>query len=379
MLRKDPFITLYGCRSDSLLPWDRMAGEWPEHVALPLGEEFLDEWQDPLSEEHLKPPRTPDTVMASGKEDVDRARREAEQLADELTEAEERWNVLVDDLEAAEAKARSREVGLRSVQTDLAASPEQIRTVEARASAAAERVRRAEEAFAAKRRLGAGHLGRTLKAATGEEAAWVARAEEARSAQTRLLSRLRETESSLAQARAEVERLRWKEGRVREALVPRREAAMKAAMTLQALEEPAAAQRALRFEHVTITRSHQVLRTLSLGEWALRASGHRSSPRFVLELPDETLWLYRGEWFAADPHVGAEDVMILTEGRVPTSVDLRTAEVVWERDGGRCVHCGAVGGLEIDRVVAESLGGSDEPANLRLLCRNCARTRSHDR
>lgn len=50
---------------------------------------------------------------------------------------------------------------------------------------------------------------------------------------------------------------------------------------------------------------------------------------------------------------------------------------VWRRDGGRCVYagpdgvmCGETGWLEFDHVIPWALGGkSDDPANIRLLCR----------
>lgn len=58
---------------------------------------------------------------------------------------------------------------------------------------------------------------------------------------------------------------------------------------------------------------------------------------------------------------------------------------VWARDGGRCAYaapdgtrCGGRGGLEYDHVTPWSLGGSsDDPQNIRLLCRahNLRRTR----
>lgn len=50
---------------------------------------------------------------------------------------------------------------------------------------------------------------------------------------------------------------------------------------------------------------------------------------------------------------------------------------VWRRDAGRCVFadsegqlCGERGGLEFDHILPFALGGrSDDPKNIRLLCR----------
>lgn len=57
---------------------------------------------------------------------------------------------------------------------------------------------------------------------------------------------------------------------------------------------------------------------------------------------------------------------------IPTEVRRR----VWERDGGRCTwegpdgrRCGSRWQVEVDHARPPSLGGTSEPANLRLLCR----------
>lgn len=44
---------------------------------------------------------------------------------------------------------------------------------------------------------------------------------------------------------------------------------------------------------------------------------------------------------------------------------------VYERDDHRCQKCGSEGPLAIDHIVAVSKGGSNEPTNLRTLCRSC--------
>lgn len=44
---------------------------------------------------------------------------------------------------------------------------------------------------------------------------------------------------------------------------------------------------------------------------------------------------------------------------------------VWERDGGKCVICGSTFNLQIDHIIALSLGGTTTLDNLRLLCFNC--------
>ncbi|MBF6331778.1 TerD family protein [Nocardia transvalensis] len=48
---------------------------------------------------------------------------------------------------------------------------------------------------------------------------------------------------------------------------------------------------------------------------------------------------------------------------------------VWQRDGGRCVDCGATHYLEFDHIIPLSRGGATSAANLQILCRSCNRTK----
>jgi len=57
--------------------------------------------------------------------------------------------------------------------------------------------------------------------------------------------------------------------------------------------------------------------------------------------------------------------------RDPVSREVRRA--VWERDGGRCAHCGHDFDLQYDHVIPHSLGGASTEANLQLLCGDCNR------
>lgn len=46
-------------------------------------------------------------------------------------------------------------------------------------------------------------------------------------------------------------------------------------------------------------------------------------------------------------------------------------EAVLARDNNRCVRCGSDKNLQMDHILAVSKGGSNEPDNLRTLCRSC--------
>lgn len=59
---------------------------------------------------------------------------------------------------------------------------------------------------------------------------------------------------------------------------------------------------------------------------------------------------------------------------VPTPrvvLPLEVQREIHDRDGGRCVKCGSTFKLQLDHVVPVSLGGSNEPTNLQLLCMEC--------
>jgi 5-methylcytosine-specific restriction endonuclease McrA len=45
--------------------------------------------------------------------------------------------------------------------------------------------------------------------------------------------------------------------------------------------------------------------------------------------------------------------------------------LVWTRDGGRCVKCGAAKDLHFDHIIPLARGGGDHAENIQLLCRAC--------
>lgn len=50
-------------------------------------------------------------------------------------------------------------------------------------------------------------------------------------------------------------------------------------------------------------------------------------------------------------------------------------EQILDRDGRQCTRCGTAGEqgnpLTVDHITAKSHGGSDDPSNLRTLCKRC--------
>jgi hypothetical protein len=46
-------------------------------------------------------------------------------------------------------------------------------------------------------------------------------------------------------------------------------------------------------------------------------------------------------------------------------------EEIFERDGRKCTYCGKTEDLTIDHIIPGSLGGTNDPTNLQVLCRSC--------
>lgn len=57
---------------------------------------------------------------------------------------------------------------------------------------------------------------------------------------------------------------------------------------------------------------------------------------------------------------------------IPEDVKL----LVWARDGGACVQCGARSGLHFDHIIPVALGGGNLEANIQILCQSCNQRKS---
>ena len=111
-------------------------------------------------------------------------------------------------------------------------------------------------------------------------------------------------------------------------------------------------------------------------------------PVFVARAQQRQWWWWRNEFYWESGDFGAEDLRALLvmferqdEQGFEWELGLRMSEpipedvkrLVFERDGGRCLTCGSDELIQYDHVVPSSMGGDNEPENIRLLCAECTR------
>lgn len=80
----------------------------------------------------------------------------------------------------------------------------------------------------------------------------------------------------------------------------------------------------------------------------------------------------------------AHMLLNVEEGRAPRArgrrepIPREVRRAVFERDGGKCAHCGSHFDLQYDHVIPVALGGATTAANLQLLCGDCNREKGAD-
>jgi len=63
--------------------------------------------------------------------------------------------------------------------------------------------------------------------------------------------------------------------------------------------------------------------------------------------------------------------LVVTNTDPSRHIPQNVKNAVWQRDGGKCVQCGATSYLEFDHIIPHNKGGANTAANIQLLCRNC--------
>ena len=62
---------------------------------------------------------------------------------------------------------------------------------------------------------------------------------------------------------------------------------------------------------------------------------------------------------------------IFPEANKRPPIPKEVVDVVWRRNGGKCVYCGSTENLQLDHIIPFSKGGATTVENLQLLCQKC--------
>lgn len=112
----------------------------------------------------------------------------------------------------------------------------------------------------------------------------------------------------------------------------------------------------------------------NISEWARRVRELRTEEGYQILTHNDLSNLRPGQYLLNDPK---------PQPAFERNISKETRALVLDRNGFTCQQCGAVAGephpydtarktrLQIGHVIDKSLGGSDEPANLRALCSVC--------
>jgi hypothetical protein len=131
--------------------------------------------------------------------------------------------------------------------------------------------------------------------------------------------------------------------------------------------------------------------------WAVAASVQINKPVPVLKIGDRQYWQFRNRFYWENDGLSGDQVYALLVTRLQreqATIDRAQAmvatgmrpqptvrgaipddvkQLVWNRDGGRCRHCGSGAELQYDHVIPVALGGASTPENLQVLCGTCNR------
>ena len=153
-----------------------------------------------------------------------------------------------------------------------------------------------------------------------------------------------------------------------------------------------------RLREVEVRAGRGVTFVLDRGRWlALEGS---EEPVAAGEDGSRVLWHTPEGWFWDDEGLDAEAVALLVwdrsrrrgaqldrlrqirareeqlEGARRERIPAEVRTFVWERDGGRCVTCGAEEDLQFDHVIPVARGGGNGSENVQVLCGSCNRLKA---
>jgi hypothetical protein len=163
--------------------------------------------------------------------------------------------------------------------------------------------------------------------------------------------------------------------------------------------ENVALTRAL-FGRVTVrvgSKQHTLKRKPTKQQWMADRARQQNEPVLVLSTTDRNLWQFQSRFYWDNDRLNASQVYALLvtrgmreqqrieraqamvamgslpQGRVRQGVPDDLKQLVWQRDCGRCRHCGDQHELQYDHIIPVSMGGATTAENLQILCGPCNR------
>lgn len=150
-----------------------------------------------------------------------------------------------------------------------------------------------------------------------------------------------------------------------------------------------------------VGRKEYRLSKISEAEFSARSQQQIQQPVPVARVESRAYWQFRNAFYWDNDGLRADQIyalLVTRQQREAARVERAQAAVamggaprppsprgsipddvkqfVWNRDGGRCRHCGAVHELQFDHVIPVAMGGSSAPENLQVLCGPCNRSKA---
>jgi len=123
----------------------------------------------------------------------------------------------------------------------------------------------------------------------------------------------------------------------------------------------------------------------------------QTEPQLIITEGNRQYWLFKGAAYWDDEDFDSSDVLDLLEvkrirqkqslsrskslaakgnsleNQKRSAIPQLVKELVWKRDEGRCCYCASNDELQLDHIIPVALGGSNDEANIQVLCGPCNR------
>ncbi len=152
--------------------------------------------------------------------------------------------------------------------------------------------------------------------------------------------------------------------------------------------------------HITVSvgrQSYRLPTKTHKDQWAQAWAAQQTFPVYIMTVGERSLWHFQDRFYWDNDGLGVDQVYALlvtrhqreqqrieraqamvTYGATPRqasrgSIPDDLKQLVWQRDGGCCRHCGSNVELQYDHIIPVAMGGATSAENLQILCGPCNR------